>query len=139
MFGFRLPWRHPYHHWHAVFVVQGVAVYLTPEETTHMAVTLAVGHTLNMAVGFLDQHGNPMLTAPTPDSPPGWTNTTPATETIAPAADGLTCVGTPVAAGSDQVSLSLAVGGVSFTASLDVTVTAEAQVLTSVAINATVA
>lgn len=104
-----------------------------------MATTLSVGHKLNMSIGFFDQHGNPMLTAPTPDTPPAWSNTTPATESIAPSADGLTCVGTPVAAGSDTVNLIVTVGGNNFSASLDVTVTAEAQVLTSVAINSTVA
>ena len=103
-----------------------------------MAVTLAVGHTLNMALAFLDQNGNPMLTTPTPDATPAWTDTTAATETLAPAASGLTCVGTPIAPGTDTVTLTLAVAGVSFSANLDVTVTAAPQVLTRVAIVPTV-
>ena len=101
-------------------------------------VTLAVGHTLSMAIQFLDQHGNPMLTAPVPDTAPAWTNSTPATETLAVAGSGLSCVGTPVAVGTDVVTLALAVGGVTFSAVLDVTVSAEAQVLTSIAIVPTV-
>lgn len=103
-----------------------------------MAVTLSVGHTLNMSIQFLDQNGNPMLTPPTPDSPPSWSDTTSATETLAPAANGLSCVGTPIAAGSDVVNLSVVVGGQTFSATLDVTVDAAPQVLTSVAIAATV-
>ena len=103
-----------------------------------MAVTLSLGHTLDMSIEYLDQHGNPMLTTPVPDAAPSWSNTTPATETLAPSGDGLTCVGTPVAVGADTVNLSLMVAGVAFAALLDVTVTAEAQVLTSVAIGYTV-
>jgi hypothetical protein len=104
-----------------------------------MAVTLAVGHTLTMALAFLDQNGNPMLTVPVPDAPAVWTDTTPATETIVPAASGLTCVGTPLVPGGDTVTVAVTVGGVAFTANLDVTVTAAPQVLTSVAITPTVA
>lgn len=99
-----------------------------------MSVTLSVGHLLNMSIAYLDQHGNPMLVTPTPDSPPVWANTTQATETIVAAADGNSAVGTPVAPGTDTVSLNVSVGGAAFPATLDVTVTPEAQVLTSVSI-----
>lgn len=102
------------------------------------ATTVSVGHTISCAISYLDQNGNPMLVAQTPDSPPAWTNTTPATETIAPSADGLTCVATPVAAGTDTISLALKVGGTAYSASLAVTVQAAPQVLTSVAIVPTV-
>ncbi len=132
------PWHHHHHRWSLVLFVQDVYIYLSPKENLHMAVTLSVGHTLNMALAFLDQSGNPMLTPPTPDSPPGWTDTTSSTETIVPAASGLSCVGTPVAPGTDTVSVAVVVGGVSFSATLDVTVTAAPQVLTSVAITPTV-
>jgi|SRR5271166_334350 len=114
--------------------VQGVTVFLTPEENLHMAVTLSLGHTLSMSIAFMDQNGNPMLTTPTPDAAPAWSDTTPATETLAPSGDGLTCTGTPVAVGTDTVSLALAVGGAAFSATLDVTVTAAPQVLTSIGI-----
>jgi hypothetical protein len=104
-----------------------------------MAVVLTVGHKLNMSIAFADQNGNPMLTKPTPDSAPAWSNSTPSTETIAAAADGLSCVGTPVAPGNDTVSLSVVIGGQTFSATLGVTVDAAPQVLTSVSIVPTVA
>lgn len=98
------------------------------------AVNTVGGAPLALAIAFLDQHGNPMSTAPTPDSPPTWTNTTPADETLSVAADGLTCQATAVAAGTDEIDLTVVVGGKSFAASLAVTVAAEPQVLTSVEI-----
>lgn len=100
--------------------------------------TVTVGHSIALSIKFFDQNGNPMLTAPAPDAPPIWSNTTPATETLKPAADGLTCEADALAAGSDTVSLSLMVGGKAFSATLAVTVEAEPQVLTSVAIDAVV-
>jgi hypothetical protein len=137
-FWFERYWLRYHHHWAAVLVVDDVTIYLKPWEHTHMAVTLSVGHKLNLAIAFLDQHGNPLLTPPTPDAKPTWTDTTPATETLAVDASGLTATGTPIAAGTDTISLSLLVGGKPFTATLDVTVTPEAQVLTSIDIVPTV-
>jgi len=95
-------------------------------------VTMVVGHTDNMSIVYLDQHGNPMLVTPVPDSPPTWTQTDSTVATLTVAADGLTASEQAVAAGSDVVSLTVVVGGVTFSASLPVTVTAEPQVLTSV-------
>lgn len=103
-----------------------------------MATTLSVGHTLNMSLVFLDQSGNPMLTTPVPDSAPTWTDTTPATETLAVDASGLTASAAAIAVGTDTVSVAVVVGGTSFAASLDVSVTAAPQVLTSVQIASTV-
>ena len=99
-----------------------------------MATNFTVGSTLSLSIAYLDQHGQPMTTAPTPDSAPAWSNTTPATETLAPAADGLTCVATGDAPGSDTVDLTVVVGGATFTATLAVEVEAAPQVLTSVEI-----
>jgi hypothetical protein len=107
-------------------------------EHTHMATTISVGHTLGLSIQYLDQHGNPMLTAPTPDAAPVWTDTTPATETLTVVASGLTATGTPIAAGTDTVTVNLAVGGKTFTATVDVTVTPEPQVLSGVVIVTTV-
>lgn len=132
------PWCHHHHRWHLVFVVQGVGVFLTPKETMHMSVTLAVGHTLNLALVFLDQHGNPMLEAPVPDAAPAWSDTTPATETLVADASGLTATATPLVAGTDTISVVVLVGGTSFAVSLDVNVTPEPQVLTAVDITPTV-
>jgi hypothetical protein len=101
-------------------------------------VTVNVGHTVSMSIEYLDANGNPMLVTPVPDSAPTWTDTTPATGTLTVAAGGLTATELAVEAGSDLVNLSLTVGGVSFAASLGITVTAAPQVLTSIAIEATV-
>ena len=103
-----------------------------------MSTIVNIGHTIALGVAFIDQNGNPMLTAPTPDSPPAWTNTTPATETLAVAPSGLTAVATPVAPGADTVNLTVVVGGKSFAATLAVEVDPAPQVLTSVNITATV-
>jgi hypothetical protein len=101
-------------------------------------VTLTVGHTAAFSLVFLDQNGNPMLTTPTPDAPPTWTDTTPATGTLTVAPSGLTASEVALAAGGDTVSVDLTVAGVDFKASIDVVVQAAPQVLTSVQIAATV-
>ncbi len=103
-----------------------------------MSTVVTIGHTIELAIAYLDQNGNPMLTTPTPDAPPTWTNTTPATETLKVAPDGLSAEADPVAAGTDVVNLSLVVGGATFSASLSVEVDPAPQVLTSVNISATV-
>lgn len=102
-------------------------------------VTVTVGHTVNFSLVFLDQNGNPMLVTPTPDTPPAWTDTTPATGTLTAAASGLTASELAVAAGTDTVNVALTVGGVAFSASIDLTVQAAPQVLTSIQILATTA
>lgn len=101
-------------------------------------VTLTVGHKVDFALVYLDQNGNPMLTTPTPDSPPTWSDTTPATGTLTVSPSGTTASEAAIAVGNDTVSVSLAVGGVSFTALIDLIVGAAPQVLTSVQIAGTV-
>ena len=135
-------WRH----WHRrpprphylLLVIDNFAVLLHPNEENLAMTQVTVGHQLALSILFLDQRGNPMLTAPTPDAAPSWSNSTPATETLAAAADGLSAVATTVAPGTDTVSLSVVVGGVTFSATLGVEVDAEPQVLTSVGIQAEV-
>jgi len=100
-------------------------------------VTVTIGHKLGLAIGFLDQNGNPMLTPVNPDTTPVWTNSDPSVESLTPAADGLSAEADALAAGSDVISLDLQVGGQDFPATLAVTVEAEPQILTSVVINAT--
>lgn len=100
-------------------------------------IALTVGHTASFTLLFLDANGNPMLTTPTPDTPPVWTDSTPATGTLT--SNGLTASEIAIAAGSDTVSVALSVGGVAFTASQVLTVSAAAQVLTSVQIETSVA
>jgi len=115
-----------------------VMIELHPFRRTIMDVTLSIGHTLTDTIAYLDQNGNPMLTTPTPDSPPVWSDSTPATETLTVAADGSSATGTPLAVGVDTVSLTVIVGGVTFSATQNVIVTAAPQVLTKVDITPTV-
>ena len=135
------PWRHWFrrrHHHHLrpvlVFGNGRFALELEPQERLEMAEALFVGQTDTLSIQFLDTSGQPMATPPTPDSPPTWTDTTAATETVAPAADGMSCGQTAVAPGTDTVNLTVTVAGVAYTAQLDVTVSAQPQVLGSVAI-----
>jgi hypothetical protein len=117
------------------FIVNGIAVELHENRGTYMATTITVGHSLDMAIGYLDQNGNPMLTTVTPDAPPAWTNLQPGVFKLTPSADGLTCTGDGLAAGTDTVSLAAAVGGKGYSATLAVEVDAAPQVLTSIVIN----
>jgi hypothetical protein len=113
--------------------------FLTANRRTILSnVIVTVGHTVTFSLVFLDQNGNPMVTTPLPDAPPTWTDTTPATGTLTPAASGLTATELTTGVGADTVNVSLAVGGTSFSASIDLTVQDVPQVLTSVQIAATV-
>jgi hypothetical protein len=117
------------HRKHYAELIPGEIIVSTP-------VTVSVGHNVQCSLVFLDQNGNPMLTTPTPDSPPTWSDSTPATETLT--AGGLTASALAIAPGGDTISVSVSVGGVTFGATLGVTVTAAPQTLTSVSIAATV-
>lgn len=99
-----------------------------------MPATFNVGQTLPLSISFLDQNGHPMATTPTPDAPPVWGDSNPAIDTLTAAADGLTASDLGVAPGADTVTVKLAVAGVTFAASLPVTVAAAPQVLTSIEI-----
>jgi hypothetical protein len=124
---------HPHHH-HRHH--RRYEIFLTPNRRSKLAnITVSVGHTINFTLVYLDQLGNPMLVTPTPDAAPTWTDTTPATGTLTPG--GNTASEIAIAAGTDTVSVALAVATVAFTASIGVTVTAVPQVLTSVQIAAT--
>jgi len=136
---------HPHrrHHQRLTSVLMVAIVYHRCHHHQHRSVhvsnvTLTVGHSVDFALVFLDQNGNPMLTTPSPDAAPAWSDIAPATGTLVPAASGLTASELAIAAGSDTVSVSLMVAGVSFSASIDVTVEAAPQVLTSVQITGTV-
>lgn len=101
--------------------------------------TLTVGHSAALSIQYLDQNGNPMLAPQTPDAPPTWANAPSAAgvDTFVANADGTASL-SATAQGTDSVSVSVAVAGKTFTASLAVEVDPAPQVLTSVAINATV-
>lgn len=118
--------------------VNEFSVLIPPHMELHMTTIVNIGHTLNLAIEYLDQRGNPMVTVPVPDAAPAWSNTAPSVETLEPSPSGMTAVATPVTPGLDTVNLFLAVGGVPFSASLAVEVDAAVQVLSSVQISATV-
>ena len=124
--------RHHHHHrFHELCLI--------PNRRNNMSnITVTVGHKVDFVLAFLDQHGNPMLTTPAPDAPPVWTDTTSATGTLTASPSGLSASELAIAAGADTVSVSLMVGGVSFSASVDLTVQDEPQVLTSIGILGTV-
>jgi hypothetical protein len=113
-------------------------VELEPFERTHMSTSVNVGHNVSMKIAFLDKNGNPMLTPVTPDSPPVWSNANPAAGTLVVAPDGLSAVESAIAVGSDVVSLSVVAGGQTFSATLNIDVSAAPQVLGSVQIVPTV-
>ncbi len=101
-----------------------------------MATTIKVGQSLPLSIEYLDQSGNPMLTAPMPDAAPQWAQTSPSAESLTASFDGHTATAIGLAPGDDTVDVKLSVGGRSFSASLGVSVAAAAggQTLTSIAI-----
>lgn len=99
-----------------------------------MATTDIVGQTLPLSLAFLDQHGQPMTVQPSVDSPPQWSNSNPAAETLSVAGDGLSATAVAIAPGVDTITVSVSVGGQSFQATLDVSVTEAGQKLTNVQI-----
>jgi hypothetical protein len=135
-------------HWHrwqkhrrhpvVIFTVNGVSVQLKPNEELKMATKVSVGHTIALAIAYLDQNGNPFIPTPAPDAPPAWTQSNAAAETLTVAPDALSASTSAIAAGTDTISLTLAVGGVSFSATLAVEVDAASPVLTSIQIVPTV-
>ena len=129
-------WRRRRPHIRVILAAGNFAVELIKEDTIHMATSLKVGQTLPLSIDFLDQNGNTILTAPVPDAPPVWSSLDPAIESLTPSADGMTAEVVGLAAGADTVKVDLQVGGVDFTATIDVTVeaVAPAQVLTSIEI-----
>lgn len=93
-----------------------------------------VGTTVNAPIIYLDQFGKPMVTTPTPDSPPTWTQSVPGASTLAVQPDG-SCNVTGVTAGPDVLNMSVVVGGKTFAApSVSFTIQPATQVLTSVQI-----
>lgn len=101
-----------------------------------MATEIKVGQTLPLSIRYLDQNGREMAATPIPDAPPAWGNSSPAVETLTAAPDGATASAFGLAAGSDTIRVQLAVNGIAFTATLDVTVAevVPTQTLTSVEI-----
>jgi hypothetical protein len=119
-------WLHRHHHRHhrhvrVVLNLGGTfAVELKPKETIHAMTTLNVGQTSHNTLEFLDNAGN--VISATPDSPPQWTGSDSAVETLTVAADGLSADAAAIAAGTDQISVTVSVGGQSFSADVTDTV-----------------
>ena len=97
-----------------------------------MSASLNVGQSVPITITELDQNGHPLTSPVVPDSPPAWSQSTPATGTLAVAADGMSAQYTGVAAGTDTIAATLIAGGNSYSAQVNVTVAAVAQVLTSI-------
>jgi hypothetical protein len=106
---------------------------LSSRRTIQMAsFSVSMGTPVFFGYAEFDQLGNPMVTPVA--GVPTWSNTTPATGTIAASSSGQSITYTPVAEGTDTVDFSLVVGSQTFSATADITVVAAAQVLTSVQI-----
>ena len=99
-----------------------------------MTLPMNIGQSVALSIAYLDQNGQPMTVQPTPDAPPSWTAGNPAVDTLTVAADGNSATDLAIAAGVDTISLSLAVGGQTFAATLALTVVPPPQVLTSIEI-----
>ncbi len=104
---------------------------------------VTAGHKVTYAIAYLDKVGNPMLTPPTLDGPPSWSEaqSAPGIDTLTVAPDGNSAVvqtNPGDAASTDIVSVSVAVGGVTFNASDVVTISVAPQELGSIALVGTV-
>jgi hypothetical protein len=116
------PWHWLRHHHHGrhqyIRVVLNLdgkfAVELSPEKETHFMAQADVGKPVTQTIEFLDKDGN-VITA-VPDSPPQWTLSDPNLASETTSADGLTNTVTGNAAGDEKVSLTVQVGGQTFTA-----------------------
>jgi hypothetical protein len=134
------PFRHR-HHVRVVLFVDGYGHELNPHKRTRIMTSVTAGHKVTYAIAYLDANGNPMLTTPTPDSPPAWTDTIGAADTLTVAADGNSAVlqtGAADASSTDTVGVTVVVGGKSFSATDTVDVSAAPQELTSIALVGTV-
>ena len=130
--------RHRGHHHHirVALIVGDLAVELIPNGVIHMAATQNVGQTTSFSIAYFDQNGAPMAVTPTPDATPAWSQSDPTVDTLTAAADGNTASALGLKAGTETIEVALAVGGHSFSATIDMTVVAvvPAQTLTSIGI-----
>lgn len=94
-----------------------------------MQVPVTVGHTVTFGIGQIDTVGNPMIIPIIFDAAPTWaeSSTDGSIETLVVNGDGLGAIGTAVGPGTDTVTPTVLVGGVPFSASVDIVVSAAAQ------------
>ena len=104
-----------------------------------MTDNVTVGHQINYSFIEVDTSGNPMKT-PVPVTSSTWTDApaTPPVDTFTPSADGSTAVLQAMAAGSDTVTVSAVINGVTYTATDQVLISAAPQVLGGIQIVAAV-
>ena len=141
MFRFEWPPWLLYHrrHYHprVVLFIDGYGHELNPHRRTCFMTQVTAGHKITYTIAYLDENGRPMITTPTPDGPPSWSNapSAPGIDTLTPSADGSSAVlqtNPGDADSTDTVSMTVLVGGRSFSASDSVAISAAPQVLTSV-------
>lgn len=138
--------RHRHHHLrhhhgrphHVVLFVNGVGTILNPGQEAKLMLTESLGHSIAFTVTVLDANGNPMLTPVAFDSPPAWTQSTPATESLVVAPDGASAQASSLAVGTDSISVSAVVGGKTFAASIAVEVDPVPQVASAIRIDGVV-
>lgn len=111
------------------------AVELNPERETHLMADALVGQTITRTLEILDNAGNPLLPQPALDSPAQWTQSDSTLETDTISSDTLTDTAVVTAAGTEQTSLSVTVGGQTFTAQVTGNFTAPVPVAGGVRIN----
>jgi len=115
-----------------------VGIILNPAQKEKVMITETIGHSIHFVITVLDQSGNPFLSQPAFDSPPVWSQTTPATESLVVAADGASADSVSAAVGTDSISVTAIVGGVTFSASVAVEVDAVPQIASAIRIDGTV-
>jgi hypothetical protein len=81
-----------------------------------------VGNNLSFSIAYFDANGNEI--AATPDSPPTWSDDNATVGDLTQSADGTSAQESILAAGTDDVSVNLTIGGVQFTATLSITAVA---------------
>jgi hypothetical protein len=143
-------WPHKPHH-HIKYVIFFVlhedqsyaGVFLKPNEEIQLMSKLTVGHTDTLTLVFVDADGNPMIPQPTPDASPAaiWLNSpsSPSPDTFSVSPDASTATVSATAAGADDISVAVSVGGQVFSASLHLDISAAPQVLSGVKIVESVA
>jgi len=123
-------WHHEHHehhrfHPHVWLQINQTAILLNSLERTHAMSQIHIDQVCTLSLVAVDSKGNQV--ALNPDAPPNWTNSDESAATSAVSADGLTDTLTPVAVGkTTTVNVSVSIGGVIFTASIDEAVVAGA-------------